>query len=208
MRRANQRRYQAGSDIVLLLSFTKGHVSITEITESDLPNITLSTQSFDRDVAWEQVVGVAITQSTESVPIQWHYVSGLSLGTEGSSNMFTFTLGQTPAPSDAKWARSITQQKSLLALQHNLGTRVVARVTGLAASSSGYYTASCFSLHPSELLQYAIETTQRSVIVVAREHSEAVYTVDQAPPACKPVQGMLHYSPHLPNFANKFETYH
>ena len=70
------------------------------------------------------------------------------------------------------WQGDIVDAQAVWSARADLGGRVQAKLYGLAASPLGDYSATCFSYHPSDKLEYIIEANRTNTVIISREETE------------------------------------
>jgi len=149
------------------VSFTR-----TRVYHIDLPiqGLTIAESatnvtSHEKIPCWEPVTGIAVTGSTSRCR-KTHYVAHISSvhNTEGAATLSCNTSADDCEPF---WADGILTQKALFSAEHKLSGNVTARMWGLDSSPGGDCIATCFSLHPSDMIQYAMTSEQKSILAFA-----------------------------------------
>ena len=160
---------QSETDVVRLISFSKSQLNVTEIRESAAGVLTAST-TYNYDAPKRPLAGVTYRYQPSTESYELHQASHLSLGTDGYIQSLKVSPSGLTTCSPASWTTLLKEARLRFSAEHNIGGRVVARVSGLSSSHTGAHFAASFSLHPSELIQYFIETQMQSTLVVSNEH--------------------------------------
>jgi hypothetical protein len=78
--------------------------------------------------------------------------------------------------SDTQWITTMKQHTQAFSDNHKLFGHVAARVWGLESAGDGRHVALCFTVHPSDMIEYVTNVQQNAVVVVSDEAGE-----DEAP---------------------------
>jgi len=149
------------------VSFTRTRVFHIHLPIQDL-NIAESATtvtSHEKIPCWEPVTGIAVTESTSRCR-KTHYVTHLS-SVHDTERAATLSYDINADECEPFWTDGILEHEALFSAEHKLSGHVTARVWGLDASPGGDCIATCFSLHPSDMIQYAMTSEQKSILAFA-----------------------------------------
>ena len=152
-----------------LFSFDVDHVNEFKLRNQSLEVSDADRTAYSRQRSYEPIVGIALTSGSDASETYLNYASQLSRTRSGSPSAVFIDGTEEISVRDRPWVQQLVRQKTRFAAENSLGNRVVARMSGLASSPTGYFVATCFSLHPSELIQYATDSQMESSLVISNE---------------------------------------
>ena len=173
-----------------LLSFNKDRINITNLRCSNAEFSFASTATRSRNGRWEPVVGVACTYGQTADVAKLHVASQLSEGFFESVKTTALSFEEQLSLVPGSWMKMLSREKSSFSEIHDLKGKVAARLAGLASSITGHYVASCFSIHPSGLLEYVMQKHQISTFIIKNEFEDMLATGIQDVPGCICLKGI------------------
>jgi len=124
----------------------------------------------ERD-AWTSISGAGVTMRKGGSTILHHSPFMPSMPMPAKSLEF-LPIGVQDLETDAKWVTTMKQHTQAFSDNHNLFGHASARVWGLESAGDGRHVALCFTVHPSDMLEYVTNVQQNTVVVVSDEASE------------------------------------
>jgi len=128
---------------------------------------------------WQNVSGMGITSHPDSLR-SLHYAPHMWYMADGQIARPLELPFMTDAPLDQSWRKSMMEDMSRFGVDNKINSKVLARVWGLGASPLGDHVAICHSLHPSDMVQYAMASEQdyRLLISVESDHLPVVHRLE------------------------------
>ena len=126
-------------------------------------------------------IGFAFTRSSQS-DVTLHFARQLQ-GIDALTNTLpvpSLDVARMPQP---EWQRQLKDAKASFDAEHRLRGHVSIRTWGMASSPLEDHLAVCFTLHPSDMIEYSINTDQSGLLCF----SEA----DRAEPAGRSLSDIL-----------------
>lgn len=156
--------------------FVGEKVSLTSapLSEENTRSLEVATHN-----GWDAVSGIAVTRrSTGGKTLHCVFHSALS---ERSLKTFQWPPFQNPSTNHtsenegARWKNSIKHYRDAFSDEHKLFDHVLIRTYGMASHVAGNTIATSITMHPSDMIQYAIANEQDSHLIISTE-------VDDLPP--------------------------
>lgn len=124
----------------------------------------------ERDT-WSSISGAGVTVAKDGTTILHHspYMPSPSMPAK-SLKFLPNTVEELE--SDAKWVTTMKQHTQAFSDNHKLFGHVAARVWGLESAGDGRHVATCFTVHPSDMIEYVTNVQQNAVVVVSDEADE------------------------------------
>lgn len=158
--------FQSGAAVLIYVIGEKVHQSSLSICGVELNVRNTCTSSLISP--WDTISGLAFTHTrshgTHQLHIGPHFwpsskeLKAYRLGKDGN------LIGIPP-----QWVRSLASLQMQWGLDKEVGDKVLTRIWGLAASPSGHCVATCFSHHPSEILQMFMRNEQEAELGIIPE---------------------------------------
>jgi hypothetical protein len=73
---------------------------------------------------------------------------------------------------DTQWITTMKQHTQAFSDNHKLFGHVAPRVWGLESAGDGRHVALCFTVHPSDMIEYVTNVQQNAVVVISDEAGE------------------------------------
>lgn len=155
---------KASADGKLRLIATFGdHIKCYQVSISDPKDVKIDLCFRDE---WDEISGLAFSSSIEGEIM--HYSSIISAPKAANAVRFSPSLhpldGFVP-----RWQKKVKELLEKFSNAHRLDGRVRTKVWGMASPPLGDLIATVFSLHPSDLPEYAIAADQESNLTITNE---------------------------------------
>ena len=124
----------------------------------------------ERD-AWTSISGTGVIISKDGNTILHHSPFMPSTSMPAKSLKFLRDAVEELG-SDTKWVTTMKQHAQAFSDNHNLFGHVAPRVWGLESAGDGRHVGLCFTVHPSDMLEYVTNVQQNAVVVVSDEADE------------------------------------
>jgi len=124
----------------------------------------------ERD-SWSSISGAGVTLTKDGITILHHSPYMPSPYMPAKSLKFLPNAVEE-LDSDAKWVTTMKQHTQAFSDNHKLFGHVAARVWGLESAGDGRHVGLCFTVHPSDMLEYVTNVQQNAVVVVSDEAGE------------------------------------
>jgi len=121
--------------------------------------------------AWSSISGAGVTHTKDGTTILHHSPFMPSPSMPAESLKFLPQVIEE-LETDAKWVATMKQHTQAFSDNHKLFGHVAARVWGLESAGDGRHVGLCFTVHPSDMLEYVTNVQQNAVVVVSDEASE------------------------------------
>ena len=154
------------SDCVLACAANRVYCVTVSEEEPSVEDVTLH----HLDGRWDEVSGVTFSRTADA-RIQTHIVSQTSTAVAPTTSLF-LPLREDGEPSEVQWRQAMLQSKAAYGVQHSLEDHVNERTWGIATSPLGDYIATCFSLHPSDAIEYVISSEQECNVSITANGSK------------------------------------
>lgn len=130
----------------------------------------------DRSGAWDAIGGMAFTRRTDGGETL-HYAHQSSISDSGLASSDWYPGDQFHYPAmikehRGKWTQQMKHYRDAFSDEHKLFDHVLVRTYGMASHVAGNTLATSFSLHPSDMIQYAINVEQDSHLVISDEMND------------------------------------
>jgi hypothetical protein len=151
------------SDKLILATFT--HAGITCFTVSALDTSIISKKFTNPDGRADEKSGVVWDHLADS-PAQLHFpsftttkeVTTAVMEVSGNSDM-------SPRPTP-NWCAQINDSRILFSVEHELQGHAKSKTWGLCASPLRDFTAVCYTIHPSDMIEYGPPAVRRSTVAI------------------------------------------
>jgi len=141
------------------------HTGITCLTVSATDGSILSKAFNNPDGRYDENSGVVWDHPTDSLA-HLHFSTFTTTMDNTASSMEVSesgTLSVRPTPS---WRAQINDSRTLFSVQNELQGHAKSKIWGLCASPLGDFIAVCYTLHPSDMIEYGPPAARRSTIAV------------------------------------------
>ncbi|KAK4972495.1 hypothetical protein LTR66_011329 [Elasticomyces elasticus] len=115
---------------------------------------------------WDQISGVTFCSGVSSSQVL-HFTSHLSTPTAASA-VLSLPFNPSSKHKHPLWQRNMAESEALYSAGYELDGHVQTRTWGIATSPLGDSIVTCTSMHPSDMVEYAIAADQDSVAVISR----------------------------------------
>lgn len=119
----------------------------------------------DLDGRWDEVSGV-VWECVRDGSLRLHFCS-LASTMNYPTAVLKLVNGELAAEPSPSWREQINDTQALFSAQNDLRGNARSRVWGLSASPLGDFIAVCYSLHPSDLIEYGPPAERRSTIAIS-----------------------------------------
>ena len=124
----------------------------------------------DRDT-WSSISGVGVTITKDGTTIL-HHSPFMPSPSMPARSLLSLPNAVEELETDAKWVTTMKQHTQAFSDNHKLFGHVAARVWGLESAGDGRHVGFCFTVHPSDMLEYVTNVQQNAVVVVSDEAGE------------------------------------
>lgn len=139
------------------------HLQRTAISSSEIKNL-------DR---WDVLGGTSFTRGPdggESLHVAFHSsLRGSNLHTMAWPVTHNSALTDEVPATDAKWMQHVKYHREEFSEEFKLYDHVLVRTYGMASHVAGNTVATSISVHPSDMIQYAISVEQSSHLLISDE---------------------------------------
>ena len=158
---------QNTSDSLDVLAVTREevHCITLESPSALLGDLRATVTSHPRDNCWDDITGHAFVRNSQHEIDTLHLMMQMGVDDDIPGEAFSWPLDATKDPEPMEWTEGVQQYQSSFDLEHDLNGHVTAKMFGMAAAPGGDQTAVAFSVHPSRMIQYAIQAFQHTYIV-------------------------------------------
>ncbi|KAF2478038.1 uncharacterized protein BDR25DRAFT_275721 [Lindgomyces ingoldianus] len=150
-------------DTLMLSVFTASELICLTISAED--GSILSRATHDLDGRWDSISGVTFDVRPPNSSIV-HFSSII-----GTTRYPTAAVEVSPAglsaTSEPYWRTQIHENQVYFSANHDLGGNANAKTWGLSSSPLGDFVACCFTLHPTDMIEYITPSERRSTIAVS-----------------------------------------
>lgn len=109
---------------------------------------------------WHNVSGIGITSRPDGQQ-SLHYAAHMWYADDGPiAGPLELPFMTGASPHDRSWRTTMMKDILRFGVENKIDSRVLARVWGLGASPLNDHVAVCYSLHPSDMVQYAMASEQ------------------------------------------------
>jgi hypothetical protein len=140
---------------------------ITTTLQTRGSNENVSQESQPHELGWDIVAGWTLTskQNTKVLHCTPHMVYSDTL-------LSSTILGSRKEVAQSQWSKLVQARSEQFGAHFNIGTDIVCRMWGMAASPNTAQVATCISMHPTKMLQYQMSAYQHSHILISNEHED------------------------------------
>ena len=149
----------------LLIAFAMDVVLCIEILPS--PTEGESFTSHHLDDRWDEISGIAFSETNSSVP-RIHVTSHLSSST-AHTTVLSIPLSKSETSNVPSWQTTINESMATFSAQHNLDGHVQERTWGIAASPLGDSLVTAITMVPSDSVAYVTPSEFRTTINITPE---------------------------------------
>jgi len=126
--------------------------------------------SIERD-SWNSISGAGVTVSKDGTTILHHSPYMPSPFMPAKSIQFLPNAVEE-LETEANWVTTMKQHTQAFSDNHKLFGHVAARVWGLESAGDSRHVGICFTVHPSDMIEYVTNVQQNAVVVVSDEAGE------------------------------------
>jgi hypothetical protein len=163
------------SDKLILATFT--HAGITCFTVSALDASVISKKSINPDGRADEKSGVVWDHLAES-SAQLHFSSFTTTKDVTTSVMeVSGNSAMSPRPTP-NWRAQINDSRVLFSVEHELQGHAKSKTWGLCASPLRDFTAVCYTIHPSDMIEYGPPAVRRSTVAISGLRSFSQPTIN------------------------------
>lgn len=148
---------------VFLVMFS--HSGITCLTVSAIDASIISESSKNPDNRLDENSGI-VWDHPASAPAHLHFSTYTNTARSLVSAMRVSEDGALVVLPPPNWREQINDSKALFSMQHELQGNVTSKVSGLCASPLRDFIATCYTLHPSDMLEYGPPANRRCTITI------------------------------------------
>lgn len=131
------------------------------------------------DDRWDEMSGLAFTNPGDGSTLM-HITSLLSMSAAATTTL-SLPLQDDEISVQPAWQHAISESKAVYGTDHDIGGQVLERTFGIASSPMGDYIATCTAMHPSDCVEYVIQSDQMSVLNITWESESSESNLLPAP---------------------------
>lgn len=119
---------------------------------------------------WAQISGIDTTMDSDSEPIL-HYAPHLWYAKDGPvGECIQVALGKDVSLRKQMWPAALTESIVRFGRDNKIDDNVFARIWGFATSPLNDHVALCFTLHPSDMVQYTMSSDMEHHMLIVAEN--------------------------------------
>lgn len=119
---------------------------------------------------WAQISGIDTTMDSSSESIL-HYTPHLWYAKDGPvGECIQVVLGKNVSPRKQMWPAALTESIARFGRENKIDDNVFARIWGFATSPLNDHVTLCFTLHPSDMVQYTMSSDMEHHMLIVAEN--------------------------------------